>query len=104
MTTHRIRWLWFVGLWLLAPWPWPLPAVADVFVPAARYALLASAAIAIVVAEGAAGPVALVVAVFTGWALVTTLGCWLVAWLGSRALALVSPRIRTAIFFKKKVL
>jgi len=76
---HRtLRRVWFVGLWLLLPWP--LTVVGDAFVPSARYALLAGASSSIALTEGAAGPVALIVALLVGVAGLTALGCWVIAW------------------------
>jgi len=82
---HRtLRRLWFLGLWLLLPWP--LSIIGDAFVPSARYALLAAAAASFALVEGAAGPVASIVALFVGVAAFTTLACWVIAWLMARLL------------------
>jgi hypothetical protein len=67
--------------------PWPLVAFADAFVPAARYILLGSVATLVALTEGASGPVGLVVSLLMGWGLVTTLACWLLAWIIGRGLA-----------------
>jgi hypothetical protein len=90
MSGPTLRRLWFAGLWLL--WPWPLVIFADAFVPAARYALLAAAAAAVALHEGAAGPVGMIVALLVGMALVTTAGCWVLAFVVARVLAYLPRR------------
>jgi hypothetical protein len=90
MSERGTRRLWFFGLWLLLPWP--LLIFADGFVPAVRYVLLASAATAIAVFEGSSGPVALIVTLFVGMGLVTTVGCWLIAFVVAKLLARLTER------------
>ena len=79
------RRLWFFGLWLLLPWPFVL--FGEAFVPAVRFVILAGAASAVALTEGAAGPVGMIIGLFVGYAIGTTLLCWLFAWLISLALA-----------------
>jgi hypothetical protein len=85
MNARSIRRLWFAGLWLL--FPWPLLIFSDCFVPAVRYLLLGSVAATVGLAEGASGPVGLVTLLLLGMAALTTLGCWLMAWMISKLLA-----------------
>ncbi len=79
MKPRSLRHLWFAGIWFL--FPWPLLVLQDAFVPAARYVLLGTAAGAVALTEGAAGPVALLVALFVAWGIGTSLLSWLLAWL-----------------------
>ena len=85
MKPRMLRRAWFLGLWLLLPWP--LSVIGDAFVPSVRYALLACAASSVALAEGAAGPVALIVALFVGIAILTTSACWVIAWAIAKLLA-----------------
>jgi hypothetical protein len=84
------RRLWFAGLWLL--FPWTLPVYGDAFVPAARYVLLAFVTSAIAITEGSSGPVGLIMVLFVGWGLITTLLSAGMAWLISKALSNLPPR------------
>lgn len=94
MSKRAARWVVFGVLWWTLPWAWPLGAVADPFIPAARYALLAAAGAWVAASEGAAGAAGTLVGVVTAWAVVTTLGVWILAWLWTRALNPVSSRVR----------
>jgi hypothetical protein len=87
--------VWFAGLWLLLPWP--MPIVGNAFVPAVRYAILATAATAVALKEGAAGPVGGIVGLFIGMTLAATLGCWLLAWVVARALGSLPPLLQQRI-------
>lgn len=92
---RALRRLWFVGLWLLLPWP--MGILDQALVPAARYALLAAAALAVLVVEGPGGPVVAIVALFVGWAAATALGTWAVARATFWAMGRIAPRWRTAL-------
>lgn len=89
-TTRRV---WFAGLWLLLPWS--LPVYMDAFVPAVRYVLLGTVASSIAIVEGSAGPVRLLVLLFVGWGIITTLLSAAMAWLISKGLSRISPRTAT---------
>jgi hypothetical protein len=95
MTERGTRRVWFLGLWLLMPWQ--LFILADAFVPAARYVLLAFAASAIALYEGAAGPVGLIVTLFVGMGIATTAGCWVLAFIVARLLRPTTPRTSMAL-------
>jgi len=95
MKPRALRRVWFLGLWLLRPWP--LTVVGDAFVPSVRYALLACAGSAVAFTEGAAGPVGLIVALFVGVALVTALACWIIAWAIARGLARIPVALATKL-------
>ena len=84
MHSPRLQRYWFAALWLL--FPWPLLVLQDAFVPAARYVLLGGVAAIVAIAEGAAGPVGLLVLLFLGWGALTSLLCWLLAWSIARLL------------------
>ena len=84
MQPRTLRRLWFVGFWLLMPWP--LYIFGDAFVPAVRYLILGVVAATVAVAEGASGPVGGLVFLFLGMGLITTLACWAAAWLTSKLL------------------
>lgn len=93
MSTGAIRWLLFGSLVLALPVPMlgPFEAV----VPALRYAILLGAAAAVAVAEGAEGPVPLILGLLALNLLVSLAAAWIVAWAVSRALgALRSPVLR----------
>lgn len=85
MTPRMLRRIWFLGLWLLLPWP--LSVIGHAFVPAVRYAILACAGSSVALTEGAAGPVGMIVALFVGVAILTTLACWVIAWSIAKLLA-----------------
>jgi len=91
MGVRAIRRLWFLGAWLLLPWP--MVIFGDIWVPAVRYAILAGVACAVALAEGAGGPVLALVFLFSAWAAVTTLGSWLFAWAVSKLLGLLPGRM-----------
>ena len=91
MGVRAIRRLWFLGAWLLLPWP--MVIFGDTWVPAVRYVILAGVAGAVALAEGAAGPVLAMVFLFSAWAAVTTLGCWLLAWAVSKLVGLLPSRV-----------
>jgi hypothetical protein len=78
LNPRTLRRLWFVGLWLM--WPWPMFVFNDAMVPAVRYVLLAGVALTMAVTQGAAGPVVLIVVLFVVMAAGTTLACGLLAW------------------------
>ena len=92
MSVRATRWLWFLGVWLMAPWPMAL--LGDPSVPAVRYALLTLVSLAIAVFEGAAGPVPWIVALFAAHAIFYTGVAWAIAWAVSRTLAQVGPARR----------
>ena len=93
MSPKTCRWL-IAGVFLLAI-PWPMPGPFDIFVPAVRYAMLAVAASAVGLSEGAAGPLPLVI----GLLVVQTIGTIALslglAWLLAKLLAGVSSRLRS---------
>ena len=84
MSRRGLRWIWFLGLFLLAPWP--LSAIGDAYVPAVRYLMLASAGLAVAFAEGAQGPVPLIIGLMVVAALGYTALCVALAGLIVRAL------------------
>lgn len=94
---RTLRRVWFVGLWLVLPWP--MFVFNDAVVPAVRYALLATVALAMAVTQGAAGPVVLIVVLFVAMALGTTLGCWLLAWGIEKLLRNLPPTAQRTITF-----
>jgi hypothetical protein len=85
MKPRVLRRIWFLGLWMLLPWP--LSVIGSAFVPAVRYAILACASSSIALTEGAASPVGSIVALFVGVTLLTTLACWVIAWVIAKLLA-----------------
>ena len=85
MSTPAQRRTLFIALFALAPLP--MLGIDTVYVPAARYCLLAGVCLAVAVQEGAAGPVAMLTALFTAHALVWTALLWLLAWGAARGLA-----------------
>jgi hypothetical protein len=97
MQPRTLRRLWFVGFWLLVPWP--LSIFGDAFVPAVRYLILGVVAAAVAVTEGASGPVGGLVFLFLAMALLTTLACWLAAWLVSKLLIHSSAFAQRAVTF-----
>jgi hypothetical protein len=92
MSVGTTRWLWFLGVWLMVPWPMVL--LANAWVPAARYLLLTLVSLAIGVFEGAAGPVPWIILLFALHAIVTSAAAWGIAWGASRALAGAAPETR----------
>ena len=95
MSRKALRRLWFAGLWLLLPWP--MLVLGDALVPAARYLILGVTAAAVAITEGAAGPVGPLVGLFLGMGVMTTLGCWLIAWGVARALDPLPPHLQRTI-------
>ncbi len=91
LSTKARRRLLFWGFFFLLPWP--IAFVGSGLVPAVRYVILAGVASAVAIAEGAAGPVSLVVALLVGWSLATTLGCWLLARISAWILDGMPPRL-----------
>lgn len=79
--------------------PWPMFVFSDAVVPAVRYGLLAAVAFAMAVTQGAAGPVALIVLLFTLTAVGTTAACWLLAWGVAKLLGRLPAGARWAITF-----
>jgi hypothetical protein len=95
LSVRALRRLWLGGLWLLLPWP--IVVMNDAWVPAVRYLILGCVAAAVAVTEGAAGPVGPLVFFFLGWALLTTLGCWGLAWIVARGLGHLPPAVASAV-------
>ena len=97
MQPRTLRRLWFVGLWLLLPWP--LHVFGDALVPAVRYLILGGVAATFAAAEGAAGPVGGIVVLFLGMGIATTFACWVAAWfLAKLLLAFSAPTQRIVTF------
>lgn len=82
MSVRRAGWVLFGVFALVAPLPMLGPF--DAFMPAARYLLLALAAAAVALAEGAAGPVPGILALFAGHALVGLLLAGGLGWIAAR--------------------
>jgi hypothetical protein len=95
LNARTLRRLWFLGLWLLVPWP--LLVYSEAFVPAARYMLLGGVAATVALAEGASGPVGLIVLLLLGYGVVTSVLCWVIAWLVTRVLTRLPPNIARVI-------
>jgi hypothetical protein len=95
VSVRTARWLLFLAFALTLPLPMLGPFAA--LVPAVRYAILFSAAAAVAVAEGAAGPVPAVLTLLGLHALAGLLGCGLAAWLAGVLLARLSPRARRGL-------
>jgi hypothetical protein len=93
MSARAIRWLLFGALALALPFPMLGPFEA--FVPAVRYAILLSAASAVAVAEGAAGPVPMILGLLALNVAASLAAAWVAAWIASRLLGAVgSPTLR----------
>jgi hypothetical protein len=92
MSVRTTRWLWFLGVWLMLPWPMLL--LANAWVPAVRYLLLTLVSLAVGVLEGASGPVPWIILLFALHAAVYTAVAWGLAWGVSRALDGVTPGAR----------
>jgi hypothetical protein len=92
MSLRTTRWLWFLGVWLMLPWPMLL--FANAWVPAVRYLLLTLVSLTVGVFEGAAGPVPMIILLFALHATVYTAAAWGMAWGASRALGGVAPGAR----------
>jgi len=97
LRSRSLRRLWFIGLWLLLPWP--IFAFGDAFVPAARYAILGIVAAAVAITEGASGPVGLILLLFASMTVGTTLGCWLLAWMIAKLLAVLPDTAARRVTF-----
>jgi hypothetical protein len=95
MDARHLRWLWFVGIWLL--FPWPLFILQEAWVPAVRYLLLGLVAATVAIVEGAAGPVGLLVTLFLGWGIGTSLCSWLLAWAITKLLGQLSSRVAVSL-------
>ena len=95
MTVRMARRIWFTGFWFLLPWP--MFVFADAFVPAVRYAILAVVVAVVGAFEGASGPGGMILLLFSVLTVVTTLGCWLLAWAMTVALSGLSPASRRTI-------
>jgi len=96
LNARAIRWLLFGTLVLTLPFPMLGPFAA--LVPPVRYAILLGAAAAVALAEGAAGPVPLILALLGLNVVVSLAAAWISAWAVSRALgALRSPALRAAL-------
>lgn len=92
MSARAARWLLFLVLALTLPTPMLGPFHA--LVPAVRYVVLLSAAGAVAVVEGAAGPVPGILALFAVHAALYLALVWLLAWAVARLLAPLSPGAR----------
>lgn len=97
MNPRTLRRLWFVGLWLMLPWP--MFAFSNALVPAVRYALLALVTLAMAATQGASGPVLLILVLFVVMATGTALGCWLLAWAIERLLRHLPAAAQRSITF-----
>lgn len=95
MRSRALRRVWWVGIWLL--FPWPLLIYSEAWVPAVRYLILAAVAGSVAVMEGAAGPVGQLVLLFAIWGIGTSLLAWLIAWLIAKLLALLPDRVAIAL-------
>jgi len=95
LNPRSLRRAWFVGLWLL--WPWPMFAFSDAVVPAVRYLVLAGVSLTMAVTQGSSGPVVLIVVLFVVMSAGTTLGCWLLAWCIERLLRNLPPSAQRGI-------
>ena len=89
MSARAIRFLLFGSLVLALPFPMLGPFEA--LVPPARYALLLGAASLVALAEGAAGPVPLILGLLALNLGSSLAAAWVLAWVGSRALGLLHP-------------
>jgi len=94
VTPAQTRWLWFAGLCLLLPWPQSI--FGDALVPPVRYAILALAATAVTLREGAGGPEPLICLLFWAWTAGTAALSALLAWGVAHLLRGASPRARAA--------
>jgi hypothetical protein len=95
MSVRATRWLWFVALFALLPLPWMAMGVS--VVPAVRYAMLATAGLAVALTEGAQGPAPIIVGMFVLAAVLATGACGLLALAVGRLLGRTSPRRRAAL-------
>lgn len=96
MSARAIFWLVFGALALALPFPMLGPFGS--LVPPVRYAILLGAASAVALAEGAAGPVPLILALLAANLVVSLGAAGVAAWIVSRALgALRSPALRSGL-------
>lgn len=96
MSLRAIRWLLFGALALALPFPMLGPF--DAFVPAVRYAILLAAAAAVAIAEGAAGPVPMILFLLALNVAASLAVAWVAAWIASRVLGAVrSPTLRRGV-------
>jgi hypothetical protein len=96
MSARAICWLLFGSLVLALPFPMLGPFEA--LVPPVRYAILPGAADALALAEGAAGPVSLILGLLALNLLLSLAAAGIAAWIASRALgALRSPALRSGL-------
>jgi len=95
VSARGARWLLFAVLAVALPFPalGPFGGVA----PALHHLALFVATAAFAIAEGAAGPVGRILALFAVNAAAALALCGLAAWLGARLLAPLSPRARAAV-------
>ncbi|MBW2500598.1 MAG: hypothetical protein JRF61_25225 [Deltaproteobacteria bacterium] len=92
MSPTSSRWL-IVALFLFAV-PWPMFGPLGAFVPAARYVLLAIAAAAVGLTEGAAGVLPMIIGLLVAQAIGTVLLAIVLGRLVARLLIPLSPRMR----------
>lgn len=92
MSVRASFWILFVLLFFILPLPMLGPF--DPLVPAVRYVLLSGAAASVGVVEGAAGPVPLIILLFTAHAVFDVAFCAFLAWLGSKGLSGFAPSAR----------
>ena len=96
MSLRAIRWLLFGALVLALPFPMLGPFEA--LVPPVRYAVLLGAASMVALAEGAAGPVPLILGLLALNLGSSLAAAWVVAWAASRVLGGVSsPALRAGL-------
>ena len=86
-------------LWLLLGFVLPLPLLGpfDALVPVARFIMLFGFSAAVAIAEGAAGPVPLILLLFAAHALSGLALCALIAWGGARGLSGLTSSGRRAL-------
>jgi hypothetical protein len=92
LSVRSARRLLFVVIALTVPVPMLGPF--DALAPPLRYLILFSASGAVAAAEGAAGPIPAILALFGGHALVALGLAWLAAWVAARLLTPLSPQTR----------
>lgn len=95
MSPARCRWI-LAGFFVLTV-PWPMPGPFDALAPPVRYLMLASAAGRVALAEGAAGPLPLLIGLLCLQAIGTVLLSWAAASLLARVLARLPERRRMAL-------
>ena len=92
MSVRAVFWVLFVLLVFVLPLP--LLGPFDALVPVVRFALLFGVSAAVAMAEGAAGPVPLILLLFGAHALFGLGVCAGIAWLASRGLSRLAPASR----------